>query len=259
MIKRLLLAGLFVLCSLQANAALVVTGLGKVEGIPNGSHQLTATTGGDCPVGSLIVIFNSRINVTVNDLASVADSASNTYGSPFDGQTNALGFIAVIWVNAINTGHDLPNGGTITLTYGNPSVQPETALIACVTGANTSSPLDISGKTANNGVTPNTTCTTPGCPTTGTLAQAAEVIFGGGATAAGSGTYTCNGSFSKIETQTGTAGATMCTLIVASTASVGFSPSWATTNPWLIDMTSFKAVSAIKGVPSSLSLMGIGQ
>lgn len=257
MMRKIFLAIAFALCATQAQAALVVTPLGKAQGIPNGSNQIVLTTVADCPVGSLIVLFDGGATAVANNLSSIADSASNSYAAPFDGHVNAAAFANLIWANAINTAHDLPLGGTITSTYANNSTN-HSFLAICITGAATASPLDISAKTANGAGVAATSATTVN---SGTLGQANEVVLAGEAFGGNSGTVTCGGAYTKYETQvSGSTGiATLCGQVVASTASVAFSPTWGTSQTWITDLISFKGVAVGAGNTSALTTVGVSQ
>lgn len=237
-------------------AALAITGLGKAQGNPNAGKQMSVFTGADCPVGSLIVIFNVTA-ATASDVFSFSDEVSNTYAAPFDSQANSAGVVSTIWGYAAHTTHDLPSGDTVTVTYtGTGNV--ETIIVSCITGAASSSPLDVSGPTANGGATTATSGTTVN---SGTLAQANEIVLGGAGYGTASGTVTCNGAsgsnWTKPETQaSGTPSGTMCSNIVASTSSIGFGPSWATASTWLFSVVSFKQAASVGGSKNGL-LMGV--
>jgi hypothetical protein len=238
MMRQIAFALACILCfGQEAQASLSITALGKAQGATSGS-KLIITTGADCPVGSLIVIFTATAAVT-SDLSSVTDEVSNSYAT-LDPQTNAAGVISLQWADAAHTTSDLPNGDTISVTFTTNIVQELVAAV-CITGAATS-PLDISGKTANGGATGATTALTV---SSGTLSTANEVILVGTALGGNSGTFSCSGSWTKEETQS-TGGSPTGTLggqIVSSTSSVSSTAcnTWATSQTYIVDMTTWKA------------------
>lgn len=240
-----LLSLLFFVASQPVQAAMVPTSLGSQKVAASTTNVLT--TGADCPVGSLIVLIGSYTTIA-DTLSSVADSAGNTWQTPFD---NIVGTgIGIGFAYAKNTTIDLPNAGTITATFAGSTVNA--VAVVCVSNADPVAPLDTSNHSAT-GLAASAATTV----NTGTLANATEIVIGGFTTATAMGASNlCNGSFSKTVSLSGTSPALdLCTLVVSSTGSVAFSPTWTTANNYASDVVSFQGVS-VKS--PSFGLTGVG-
>lgn len=186
----------------------------------------TSMGGNACPASGLMVVW-VRHSAAAVSVTSVTDSQGNTYAL-VDQQTTAPGTVFA-YAKGI-TG--LTGGNSVTVNTGATSGTEDVAL-ACVTGAQTGSPLDASGNNVTG--TGNTLSTASGA-----LAQANEAVFGGVAFATSATTGTsCNGSFSRL-TNGGSTGVMLCSQIVAATTSVSFAPSWAAGTSYSGDVVSFK-------------------
>lgn len=246
---RKLAAFLFaLLLATPCAAALSVVTIG-MHHMTTGTTNVLTTTTNDCPVGSLIVVTAGYVTVA-DTLSSVIDSAGNTWATPFD---NIAGTgIGIGWAYAVNTANDLPIGGTITATFGG-SVATQLNAV-CISGAATAAPLDVASQSANGASATSATTVN-----SGTLSQANEILIGGFVSATASNTVTCGGSYTRINTASGTPSGTMCTQIVSSTSSVSFAPTWVTSANYVTDLVSFKAAPTGGGnVPPALLTVGAG-
>jgi hypothetical protein len=247
LVKKLfwvVLAGL--LSAVPARAAITAVSLGTHFQSTSGTNVLT-TAGNACPTGSTIILFWSSVT-TSSTLSSVADSAGNTWQTPIDNNTGNTVHLAFAY--AVNTGSSLAIGGTITATN---SLSAGTNVGAiCGGGLATSSPLDKSGLFQTGASATSATTNS-----TGTLTLANELIVGGLAINNNSGTITCGGSFAKTVTSTTGPSFAICTLIVSSTASVGWNPSWVNANSYNDDLVTFEKPGA-PTVSTRRALTGAG-
>lgn len=208
--------------------------------------NVLTTAGSDCPVGSLIVVYTAYLTV-VDTLSSVTDSAGNTYQAPFDNIAGTL--VGVGWAYAKSSTVDLPIGGTITATFAGAETSKVGAL--CISASHPASPLDTSNHT-DNGVA----ATASANVNTGTLTNATEVVIGLLALASTTATANCNGSYAlALASIANSPSLQVCTQAVASTASVGFAPTWSDANNYVTDLVSFQGVSPT--LPA-ISMTGVG-
>lgn len=230
-------------------AALSVVTLGSAHGTAATTRALTTATN-DCPIGSLIVAETANVTI-IDTLSSVVDSAGNTWQTPIDNLSGTG--IGIGWAYAVNSTVDLPIGGTITATFSGSTTSALSAV--CIGGAATSSPLDVHNQSANGLAASSATTVN-----SGTLSQANEILLGGLNTATTSGTVTCGGSFTKTNAgASATPNPTICTLIVAATTSVAFSPTWTTSPNYITDLISFEAPGGVAATPGSpLTAIGVG-
>lgn len=239
--SAIILASVLVLCTTQAMATMTVGNIGQRN---QTATTNVITTGLDCPIGSMQL--EAAAYVTIADtLASTVDSATNTWGTPFD---NIAGTgVGIGWNFANNTTHDLPNGGSISSTFSGTTASEVNA--ACVSGVITSSPLDKSaitaqGLTATSGTTLNS----------GTLSQATETIFAAVALSAAGGTFSCGAGFTKLSQISQIPTVVICYDIVTATSSVAFTPSWVSAANYVEDMISIKGVASLGGAGPGLML-----
>lgn len=229
-------AGLAFIWAQGAGAALTRAAIGK-NSAGGGNSTVAITTTADCPAGSLLVVLTGAANDT-STASSVTDNATggaNTYGG-LNTITSGAGVANMRAFHADNTAHDLPLGGTITVTWSSTSA-PKLAAAECVGGA-AASPLDV-----NATGTAFTTTTTP-TQATGSLAQASEIIYGfelsqGGVfTSAGTG-------FTSAQSQVQNAN-TLATAfdIVSSTSTVTFGPTLTSSSSGVINVATFKAAAS---------------
>lgn len=132
-------------------------------GVASGSGVTTTVT---APAGSLIVVGVLQWSVTGATITGVSDSAGNTYTQAEQNTGGGSDYPCSLWYcsNAPNT---LTSGGTITATTSSGTYVLSAIYVA----------------SANNGLDPAHTHTVSGGPTnvtisTGTLAQANEIVFG---------------------------------------------------------------------------------
>jgi hypothetical protein len=218
-----------------ANAISIVK-LGKTITTAATTGVITTITN-DCPVGSTIVLFANHLTVA-DTLSSVADSGPNTWQAPVD-ETAGTG-TAIAFAYAKNTTVDIPIGGTITATFAGATNSGVVA--ACISGASTTSPLDVHNNTATGLAATSATTVN-----TGTLSQATEVVIGfTGFSGNPSSTNACNGSYTRLDfNASATGGFIECSLVVASTASVAYSPTWTNSVNYVTNVISFQAPIAV--------------
>ena len=116
--KLLIVLCLLLFAPIGANAAITVATLGTRTQTASTTSVLT-TAGNACAAGSTIIVFTSYVTVA-DTLSSATDSAGNTYKTPIDNIAGTS--VGIGWVYAVNTGTNLPIGGTITLTYSGSTV-----------------------------------------------------------------------------------------------------------------------------------------
>lgn len=210
-----------------------------------GNHNQAAsttnilTTGADSPVGSLIIVFVSYVTVA-DTLSSVADSAGNTYVVLENFVGTGVG-IGIAYCS--NSTIDLPNGGTITATFGGSTASE---ISACnVSGANGG--VDLQNQTDSGLAAKNINDVVSGTP-----AVANEIFFGvlGTATTPGSVTYNGANAFvvvgaSSASTPTIAKGR----LIISSIAAVTARFSWGNSVNYAFDLVSFKITPPATFVP----------
>lgn len=248
MLRSLIAAILLVFLLSPAEAAMTVKSLGTTNTSASATGVITTATN-DCPIGSLIVVFAGYVTFA-DEIASVSDSAGNLYRAPID----QLGGTAVNigWVYAVNTTVDLPVGGTITVTFEG-AVNNAVAAV-CISGAATTNPLDLSNISVE-GIAQTTATTT----NTGTLNHANEVILAGAAFSANPGTKNCNGTWVKtINGASLTPTIIICTLVVTTTATQAFTPSWTLPVNYITDILSFSDTATSGAVINRLGLLGVG-
>lgn len=225
MFKRLrvsiLLAGVLAWCSpAWATPPTPITiGTGSTTAAA-GSYSIT--TNADCPAHSIIGVVSSASAGVSNPVTATTDSATggtNTY-AVLDTSVNTILNRMDVWL-ALNTAHDLPNGGTITITYGTTGNR---AALFCIPAIGSIGTVDVHNNTSNGaGASPATTVNT------GTLVTSQEIILGFltsanvGVTPAvtpSSGFTVLSSSISSVQM------AYVAYQIVNSTASVAWSPTW---------------------------------
>jgi hypothetical protein len=237
----------FGLLSSPCEAALSAVSINTHTSAGATTNVLT-TSGSDCPIGSLPVV--ATVYLTIADtLSSVADNVSNTWQAPFDNITGTL--VGVGSAYAINTTADISVGKTITATFAGST--PSGIAGICITGAATTSPLDVSNKTQQG-----TAATAATSVSTGTLAQANEIVVGVLVGTVAIGVVTCGTGWTKLPTLSNANGSvTICVQIVAATTSVSFAPTWANTANYVTDVYSFKAAGGATITPTR-TLLGAG-
>lgn len=233
-----------------AQAAITAAQIGNGAG-PGTVSTLVLTTTVDCAVGSTVVLLATD---TTQALVSVTDNATggaNTWSAPLDNLTGTG--INLGWSYAVNTAHDLPIGSSITATFGGASANSLTA--SCIQGIVTSSPVDVSGQTAQGLAATSATTVN-----SGTLSQASEIVLGGLAGALAVGTVTCGtGWTSQSGGVSNIPSARICYQIVSSTTSVAFSPTWGGSSNYITDVISLKGSGGAAAAPfASLTTMGVG-
>lgn len=190
-----------------------------------GSHVITTVA--NCPAGNLIVI-STCLSLT-SSIASIVDSAGNTY-TILDSVTGNPGLFVSYCANCLN----LPSGGTITLTTSSGgTAQRSTAM--CVSGIATSSPVDTSNHTATGSAATSATSVS-----TGTLAQASELVVGVSTFVTAISGYTPGGSFTAIGGVSTSSGVQNAYQIVSAATAVAYAPSWTTASNYRTDIVSFK-------------------
>lgn len=250
MLRRILLAALAVVAgTLPARALPPVSATSLGTNIVAAASVTLTTTTNDCPVGSLIVV-GAAYSVT-GSLTSVTDSAGNTYVSPIDNIAGTGGGIA--WSYAINTGVDLPIGGTITANFA--TATTTRISVICVQGIATSAPLDRSNNTAQGlAATSATTVTTPA------LRQTHEIVVGGLASGSAVGTNNCGTGYTKqVNGSTGAAVMVVCTIIVSSQSAVSFLPTWTSSVNYVTDVITFSDTPIGVSVSHNLGTLGVGR
>lgn len=226
-----------------ANPLVPVPGSGQSNLAANASGAtsttLSATTLVDSPAGSLIVVWAAVSTGTIN---GVSDSAGNSYTagtakSTSDGKTLRPFY-------KLNAAH-LSAGGTITVTCG--TAASNKYLSASTTQSLTA--LDVSGAgTSGSSTSPSIS--------TGTLAQAGEVVFGATLVSGGNadaftesaGFFTLTGAGIGAADFLHSGGAN-----AGSTASVTYHPALGTSRNWASNVLSFKAVATQHYVYQSIA------
>lgn len=246
MFKRSLLALWLLLAAVLPAQAVIgtPTTIGANAG-GTGTTSIITVTGAGCAVGSTALYFASYTTIA-DTLSSVADSKSNVWHAPVDNLTRAgvgIGFsYSTITVALVSS-------DTVTGTFGGSTVN--TSDLMCISGL-TASPLDTSAHSANG-----TAATSATIVSTGTLAQANEIVIGilGNATARGAivsvTPLTIANNTNSIPSMA------TAQQIVAVTSSVSWTPTWTTSAIWITDIVSFKGAAAAGGPPGTT--MGVGQ
>jgi len=178
---------------------------------------IVITTGANAPAGSAIVYCGFSQVARLDAIASVTDSAGNTYTvvSPPGGSNQAC-----YWAYALNI-TNLPNGGTITATLGRSSGNGSLGLAFVIPHVALTSALDV------NVNSPDSASATGQTVASGVLAQASEIVLSAIGTISGdfSGVYNPSAPFTKIMELTQSEGGQVDYIgayydIVASTSSV---------------------------------------
>lgn len=218
------------------------------QGTNLGSHNQAAsltnpiTTVSSCKAGSTVAVFASYV-VLADSLSSVADSAGNTYQAPTDNISGTGVGIGVVY--AYNIPFALPSGGTITGTFA--GVTNTSIGAICFNGADAGDTLDVHGQTAQGLASMAATTTN-----TGALAIARELVAGVVGAPTTTGSLACGGSYVHTINILATPALHVCQQVVTSLSSVAFSPTWANSVNYVVDLTSFK------GFPPSLGGLGVG-
>lgn len=220
-----------------------VTSLGSF-GNSGASTTVALTAGANIVAGDLVVVIVS-IYGAGRTVSSITDG-TNTYTKATG--SNISNFDVEIWYKENATAVTSP---TITATLSSSS--SFRAIGACrVTGAKVASSLDIAG-------TPAGGTSTSASFATGTLSQAAEIIFGAiGVDAAAS--YTGASGFTNLFAQSGSGEWTMLDYqIVASTTTVTFAPAWGGSHQYTGMVASFKLVQqlSLTASPGAYVMSGI--
>lgn len=243
---RKLLAA-FLACFLWATPALATTivTLGNHNQAASATNILTTVTN-SCVAGSTVVLSSAYV-VLADTLASVTDSAGNTWKTPFDNITGTG--VGVGFAYAANTTADLPVGATITATFnGSTNTTIAAACVRSMTGtiATDTTAATSQGLAATSATTVNS----------GSLATSTDVAFGFLAAPTSQGTATCNGSYSKTGNSVTTPSITTCFQILASSSSLAFSPTWTNAVNYVSDLITFKGTSSTSSC--SMSTLGVG-
>lgn len=130
-----------------------------------GSYSIT--TSADCPIHSVIGVLSTGSIGTTNPVTNTTDSAGNTYVAL---DTSAITLNRLDFWYVLNSTVDLPNGGTITITYGTTGNR---AALFCIPNMGPTASIDVHNNISNGtGASPATTVST------GTLPSPVEYVFG---------------------------------------------------------------------------------
>lgn len=209
-----------------------------------------ACTGATSASGNLIVcIITTEVGSLADVVSSATDTAGNTYAVTTKAQAGG-GDINTMMIYKVNAAA-LSAGNTITATF---SAAQSFRTMSCTStsGVATASANDFFGTSAGTGTAPSIA--------TGTLAQAAEIIFAGcGVFTGGSDAYTQSAGFTAIDDQVAAAsGAHSARDIVASTTGPTFGPTLGTSREFACLAQSFKGAGAAStSKSSSMPLLGV--
>lgn len=209
---------------------------------------------------STTLVVTAVVSCSSTDVLTVGQAIS---GGSFTGQISApctlVGGAATCTITGgatVATPGTATISSTITVAQGN-SIKASVAAVN-VTGLATSSVLDVQG----TGVSGTSTTTVPISPaaTTGTLSQASEIAIGAVGIASIPSSYASNAPFTNM---TGAGSATTAFMdwgqvIVSSTASVSYAPSWTTSRAYGANVWTFKAAGGGGAVTPRGTLMGVG-
>jgi hypothetical protein len=240
---------------LSQRAALAAIGtpilIGNQENSPT-----TITTSVDAPAGSLIVVAVGCWDNQNSTIISVTDSALNTYDIAVQATAPSVSAPCGI-AYCLNSTNDLPSGGTITIT--------QSGLVQAILGAWIVSGANGGLDAAPAGVTPGAGASSVSI-STGTLAQANEIVFGFVTTSQSISVLSNPSGFTELWNNTATPpGPIDNTMafsynIVSSTSTVTYNPSWTSAVNVASVMASFKATAgAARPLAGSLITLGVGQ
>jgi hypothetical protein len=194
---------------------------------------MAVTTSAAASAGDLVLVVCH--GGSSNAATSCTDSAGNTY--------TALGTVSVgtrrvtaFWSRIAS---EIASGGSVTITYSS-ATGVKFGAIYKVSGT-ASSPADIDGGTGASG----TSSTNPSI-TTGTLAQANEIVFAWTVVIgdAGSDSFTQAADFTALTgvTLAGASGGVlrMAYRIVSATTAVTYAPTLGTARDWAVNYVAFK-------------------
>lgn len=250
MLKRLVLGLLLAFSVVGATPALAAIGTPVFLGSRNlGNNGLNlVTTGADCPIHSLVVVVVAFANPAAT-ITSGQDDSGNTYQTPIDSTAGTSIGLGIVY--AQNTTVDIPLGANITANFSTTVTTQISAI--CVSGIATTAALDTHAHTSTG-----LAATSASVVSTGTLAQASELII---AVVVGNnalGTVTPSGSFVNSGTVSASPGSQIMYQIVAATTTVSSTPGWGSSSNYVSDILSFKGAAAAAGGPSG-ALIGVGQ
>jgi len=249
MIRRALFLGsLLAGLAGPASAALSSTDIGTIGGTTSQSATVL-TTSGACAAGATAVLAVGWVNV--NTTATISDSAGgNTWTGTKVGASLTYGYI---YSSVLTNG--IANGGSVTATWGS-NVTIKSLSLVCVTGASTTD-QNLSGATGSS---------TAPTETTGTLGQAAEIVFGMVVVNNGyADTFTedtTNGTYTSDAVATSSSGIKthLAHQIVSVTTAKTYAPTLGTSRTWTETIKTFKdAGSAPSYLPNNLTMMGAGK
>lgn len=231
-----------------ALAAIVVTKLGTVGATASATTAVITTSAavaaGDMEI-CIVGLINGDFSPTVISSASDGtNSMSAVTGTLETSSSTYINMVAKYNASAVSS------GATITITFLN---SQGNRMVGCYTVSGlTTTPADQSNIAQNAG------STTPSVAT-GTLAQAAEVVFGA-VNVDGSSTYTEASGFSTLDAMAAGGIGTVHTAyeIVAATTAVTYAPTLGTSREWSANIASFKGAAAA-AAPPTRALLGVGK
>lgn len=199
--------------------------------VPATGTSSAYTTIADSPAGNTITLATAQASTAFSGTPSCVDSAGNTYTPIFTAGAGTVTQSVALWY-CLNALH-LPLGGTITLSDGTSTRRPASAIsIPNVSALDVSPAGNVSAGTAAPSIS------------TGTLAQADEIVLGFIGVASGnSDAYTESTGFTSATAQGILADKLhFAWQIVASTASVTFAPTLGTSRGVAYNVVSFKGL-----------------
>jgi len=257
---RRLLASIALISGVMSSHAFaigaIITGTGTngalgTATISTGVNTLTLTTTVDVPPGSLIAV-GAAIHASGGALpTSCTDNAStpNTYAASLTALSNSTAAGGPFY--SLTT-TDLPNGGTITCTFGSSSALRKDMIAVAFSGA-VASPLDaasVSGTGSGTAMSPGVSGTLA-CPSG---AAGCEILVGM-TSEVQAGTLTENGSFIGLGTQ---GFMHMSYEIVAASTPVTYTVTNGTTGAFVAFLSAFKSsVSGVSGSGRFQPLLGV--
>lgn len=252
--KRLLSGAITLALAGHAQAAPAIisgsgTGGALFTATTNSASQnfVQATTTVDVPPGSLLIIGVADSVVATTSISSCTDGTANSYAPAQTGYSSTTFTLNVYYSY---TTIDVPNGSTIKCTFS--STSGYKMIDAVAFSGMASSPLD-SGSVP----TPTFGTGTATSITTGTLAQASEVVFGIASTGTGE-TFTQTSGFTSLGTAPSRA-TNFAYLITTTTTAKTYSTSFGTSISWASVAQGFEASGgSSSGKGCFLHTLGVG-
>lgn len=223
----------------------------------NTAHDLPAPCTVTASETSTTLVVTAVVTCSGTDVLAVGQAIS---GGSFTGLISAPCTLVAGAATCTITGGSTVASGTATIS-STIKMTVTTAFNSVmsaqyVTGIATSAPLDVTGTITTGTNTSNTTIS----PTvsTGTLAQASEIVFGVVGITSAFTLYSSQSPFTDLTASGASSSAAWGYDIVGATGSVAYGPKWTSARAYGANVITFKGAAGIVAPTCSLALLGVG-